>query len=148
MILTRRPAQPSDMDFARDVHHRAYRDVVVRQFGPWDETAQGRWFNDDWRGHLFEIVICDGNSCGYLSSEERPDSISVREIVLAPEFQGQGIGTSILKEIIERASGSGRPILLRTQHQNRALNLYLRLGFREIQKTDTHTYLEWVSQRS
>jgi hypothetical protein len=27
-----------DCETARSVHHRVYRDVVVRQFGAWDES--------------------------------------------------------------------------------------------------------------
>jgi ribosomal protein S18 acetylase RimI-like enzyme len=77
--------------------------------------------------------------------EERADSIGVREIVVMPEFQRRGIGTSILMETIDRASKSGRRVLIGALHRNRALNLYRRLGFRESEKTATHTCLEWTS---
>jgi hypothetical protein len=31
MKITRRPATDSDRDFAREAHHKAYRDVVTRR---------------------------------------------------------------------------------------------------------------------
>ena len=40
MLLERRPATSSDTEFARISHHAAYRDVVRRQFGAWDEALQ------------------------------------------------------------------------------------------------------------
>ena len=40
MLLERRPATSNDTEFARISYHAAYRDVVCRQFGAWDEALQ------------------------------------------------------------------------------------------------------------
>lgn len=48
MKLEMRAAQEGDMEFARLAHHAAYRDVVERQFGPWDEASQDDFFAADW----------------------------------------------------------------------------------------------------
>lgn len=143
MRLTRRPARASDTNFARDVHHQAYRDVVERQFGRWNEAAQDRLFAADWEPAAFEIVEWEGTACGYLRVEDRADDIHVREIVLRPDFQGRGIGSALLREAIERARARGVPVRLGTFHQNRALALYRRLGFRETGRTANHVLLEW-----
>lgn len=57
MKLTTRPAPESDTGFAREVHHCAYREVVERQFGPWVEEQQDRYFEGDWTTSAFEIVF-------------------------------------------------------------------------------------------
>ncbi len=145
MELKRRPARGSDTGFARKVHHRAYHEVVEQQFGPWIEEQQDRYFEGDWAGGAFEIVLCDGTACGYVCIEDRDDDIHVRELVLLPEYQGRGIGSSILREVMDRARARRVPVRLGTQHKNRALNLYRRLGFREIGRTETHILLEWRS---
>lgn len=44
MKLEMRAAQEGDREFARLAHHAAYRDVVERQFGPWDEASQDDFF--------------------------------------------------------------------------------------------------------
>ena len=142
MHVTRRPALETDADFARRVHHRAYREVVERQFGLWDEAQQDRFFDGDWRAGGFEIVLCDGVPCGYLCVEDRPDDVHVREIVLLPEFQGRGIGSRLLSDVIAHARQRGVPVRLGTHHQNRAQRLYRRLGFREIGRTGTHLLFE------
>jgi GNAT superfamily N-acetyltransferase len=142
MKITRRAATELDTEFARLVHHRAYRDVVERQFGGWNEHDQDRFFAGDWRDAQFEIILADSVPCGYTCIEERAHDVHVRELVLLPEFQGQGIGTSILREVLECARARRVPVHLGTFHQNRALNLYRRLGFSETGRTDTHVVLE------
>src|SRR5947209_1183088 len=128
MEVTRRPALETDTDFARLVHHQAYRDVSERQFGPWNEKEQDEYFNGDWNPAAFDIVLCDGIPCGYMHVEDRDHDIHVDELVLLSEFQGQGIGSSLLREVMERASRRGVPVGLQTFRVNRALNLYDRLG--------------------
>ena len=107
MILERRTATSSDTEFARGAHHAAYRDVVSRQFGEWDEALQDRLFEEKWIPDKFEIVLCDGNRCGFLSIEDHPDHIYVNEIVISPQFQGRGIGSRLLNEEMQRGLRSG-----------------------------------------
>jgi hypothetical protein len=44
--LQRRLASLADAEFGRNVHHRAYRDVVEQQFGAWNTAAQDAFFRD------------------------------------------------------------------------------------------------------
>jgi ribosomal protein S18 acetylase RimI-like enzyme len=143
MEVSRRVALPSDTEFARTVHHRAYRDVVERQFGAWDNTLQDTFFAGDWAHGGFDILLCDGGTCGYVCVEEHAEHVLVREIVVAPEFQGRGIGTTVLRQVMERARALGVPVVLGALHLNRAADLYRRLGFRENGRSATHTGFEW-----
>jgi GNAT superfamily N-acetyltransferase len=89
-----RPATEGDPEFAREAHHLASREVSEAQFGPWDETAQDRFFASDWRDAAHEIVLADGVPCGYVCIEDRAQDLHVREIVIHPAFQRRGIGRS------------------------------------------------------
>src|SRR2546430_6228920 len=143
MNISRRPAAIDDTDFARSVHHRAYRDVIERQYGPWDESTQDKLFDAAWSGAEHEIVLCDDARCGYTSIENRDDAIYLHELVIDPDFQGRGIGTHILQSVIKHAIFRGVPVRLRTQVTNRAANLYRRMGFQETTRTASHVFLEW-----
>jgi ribosomal protein S18 acetylase RimI-like enzyme len=143
MEIGRRPATETDRDLARRVHHEAYRDAVERQFGRWVEAEQDRFFAAAWVAARHEIVLCDGQPCGYVCVEECADDVHVRELVIMPEFQGRGIGTALLGEALERARGRGVPVRLGTFHHNRAAELYRRLGFREVGRTRSHILMEW-----
>jgi GNAT superfamily N-acetyltransferase len=144
MRLTTRAATDSDTAFAREAHHGAYRDVVLAQFVAWDEAEQDRYFDNDWRDATFDVILCDDTLCGYAAVEYRADDVHVRELVIHPRWQNQGIGTAFLKRVMESAAQKGLPVRLGTFHQNRALKLYQRLGFREIGQTETHVLLEWL----
>ncbi len=143
MILERRPATSSDTEFARTTHHAAYRDVVSRQFGAWDEALQDRLFEEKWRPNQFEIVLRDGNPCGFLSIEDRPDHISVSEIVIAPQFQRRGIGSRLFNKEMQRGREAKSPLRLQVLRENRAIELYRRLGFKECGTTETHICMIW-----
>jgi ribosomal protein S18 acetylase RimI-like enzyme len=141
--ITMRPATDKDTGFARDVHHRAYHDTVVAQFGEWDGDKQDRFFESDWSNPGFEIIDYDGQPCGYTRIESLPEEIKAHELVLLPDFQGRGIGTSFLRELQARATEQGVPVRLGVLQANRAAELYARLGFKVVGKTDTHTEMEW-----
>jgi ribosomal protein S18 acetylase RimI-like enzyme len=144
MAIATRPAIDDDCLFARVVHHQALHDVVVRQFGPWNEQAQDTFFIEDWKlGHV-HIILCDGMPCGYTAVDEYPDFIALREIHVLPKHQNRGIGSTVLREILDRARTRRVPVKLGTCHVNhRAAALYHRLGFRDTGQTETHRLMQW-----
>jgi broad specificity phosphatase PhoE/L-amino acid N-acyltransferase YncA len=141
--IVRRPATDADRAFAQRTHHLAYRDVVERQFGAWVDAQQDRFFALGWAAMPHEIVMSDGVPCGYVCVEDRATDVHVRELVLAPDYQGRGIGSAVLESVLQRARARRVPVRLATHHANRAANLYQRMGFRQIGSTDTHHLFEW-----
>ena len=137
--ITRRPATSEDTTWARGVHHAAVRETVESQFGHWDEDQQDRFFANDWTGGDFEIIELDGVPCGFVCIEDRAGDVHVRELDIDPAFQRRGIGTAVLNAAVERARRRRVPVVLGTLHENRAADLYRRLGFIETGTTETHT---------
>lgn len=137
--IARRAAVLADAEWARQTHHAAVRAVVERQFGMWDEAQQDRFFEAEWLDGDFQVIERDGVACGYVCSEERTTDLHVRELVIAPAFQGQGVGTAVITAAIEAARERHVPVVLGTLHENMAANLYRRLGFVKVGRTDTHT---------
>ena len=143
MNVTTRPGTKGDLDFARNAHHSAYRDVVVRQWGRWDEDLQDRFFDRDWGDARFDVILVGETVCGYTSIEDRADAVHVRELVLLPEYQGRGIGSALLRSVIARAKTERKLVRQRSCIENhRARSLYERHGFREIDREETHILLE------
>jgi ribosomal protein S18 acetylase RimI-like enzyme len=140
--ISLRPATATDTHVARVIHHRAVRDVVMRQFGTWDEAAQDRFFDNTWNPEHFEIVEYSGNACGYFRREHHQTYIEIHEINIDPACQGQGIGTRILMDALADADQLGLPVVLQTLHLNRAAGLYQRLGFGEVGRTATHIRMQ------
>ena len=138
-----RQAQESDRALAQEAHHAAYQEVVERQFGVWDESAQDRFFLAEWNPSKQEVIVVDGQSCGYWVVERRAADFHLRELVIHPRFQGRGVGTWLVRRLQREATAAGLPVRLGTFHTNRAAVLYRRLGFEEIGSTDTHVLMEW-----
>jgi GNAT superfamily N-acetyltransferase len=143
MEIEIRQATDADTEFARETHHAAYRDVVERQFGAWDEARQDAFFAEAWKPSHHGIISVDGVRCGYWAVEDRGADIHVRELVIHPSHQGRGLGTALLRGLQRQAQDRDIPIRLGTFHENYARRLYARLGFRELDSTATHVLMEW-----
>ena len=143
-MYTKRKALPSDTDFARQTHHAAYRDVVMRQFGSFDEKTQDKYFAESWKLGNQEILLKDDKKVGYCSIEYLPNEIIIQQLTILPEFQSQGIGSELLTDVLKEAKIKGTPVKLQVLKKNRAKNLYEKLGFKEIGTTDTHFKMEFI----
>jgi ribosomal protein S18 acetylase RimI-like enzyme len=138
-----RPADKEDYEFVHKAHHASYYDVVIRQFGKWEIKTQDKFFESSWKKFPYEIILIKGKQCGYLSIEETNNLVILHELVLLPEFQGQGIGSTILSEFITKAKKNNTKITLQVLKKNSAQELYRRLGFMDIGETDTHFKMEY-----
>ena len=68
----------------------------------------------------------------------------VRTLVIHPQFQNHGIGTAFLRNVCDQAAARGVAVRLGVFHENRAIALYKRLGFREFDRTETHVLMQWT----
>ena len=87
--------------------------------------------------------MVDGNAVGIYSVAEYPDHIFLSELQISPEYQGKGLGTKIMKEQMQYAKKRDLALRLQVLQENRAQELYLRLGFLVIENTNTHVKMEW-----
>ncbi len=142
-----RPAGPGDRPFVERLHGAAYHDVVVEQFGGWDEQRQQGFFDEKWRTEQFEIVLADGDPVGAISVSIEPDHVHLNEMLVLPEHQGQGIGTSLLERVEANARERRLPVRLRVLHLNRARHLYERHGFEVTGRTETHLLMRADTSR-
>jgi ribosomal protein S18 acetylase RimI-like enzyme len=137
-----RPAVTGDYDVAKRLHHIAYRDVVVRQFGSWDESRQDALFDAGWSADLFVFIRSGATDIGYTRIARESDAVSIMEIVIHPDHQHKGIGTAVLTEEIHAAQCRRVPVRLRVLRENQARHLYARLGFLEYGRTQTHFLMQ------
>jgi ribosomal protein S18 acetylase RimI-like enzyme len=141
-IVERRQANASDEQFMRKLHKAAYYDVIVRQFGGWDDELQASLFSKKWRPEQFEILELDGQPIGCIRIEDRSDEVFLAEIQILPDFQSRGIGREVIQGEVARAHKMKKPIRLQVLKKNeRARALYERLGFGLCGTTDRHFIL-------
>ena len=79
------------------------------------------------------VIVLDGVDVGRLDVQEDDDEIFLALIELAPEHQGRGVGSRLIRDVLDRADG--KPVVLSVLAVNhRAYRLYRRLGFTEISR--------------
>jgi ribosomal protein S18 acetylase RimI-like enzyme len=78
------------------------------------------------------IVECDGQAVGVIKVLQDGTTWTIEQFQIAPEHQGRGLGTTVLRAVIADARASGALLRLSVLKQNPAARLYARLGFRTL----------------
>lgn len=138
-------AGPDDRDWVYQLKKNAYQAVVEQQFGVWDEQWQQEHFRNRWNPAITRIIIVNGERVGLLAFEEREQYMWIDEIVLIRAWRGKGIGNQILRGLLSEARTTAKPLRLQVLRDNvDAQRLYGRLGFEQIDSSDTHLVMEAV----
>ena len=65
------------------------------------------------------------------------------DIALLPEYRNKGIGTAILRDLMDKARQEDLPLVLRVEFFNPAIRLYQRFGFVKTREVNS-VYQEMV----
>ena len=87
------------------------------------------------------IILVNGEDAGLstFSVDENNDG-RIGLFAILPEFQGQGIGTQVLQDII--SDNPNKRLYLKVYKENPARHLYERAGFKLYGETITHYLYE------
>ncbi len=137
-----RKADSSDYDFVFNLNKAVYTDYIDYVFGGWDETFQRQFCDNRFKSGI-QIISVDGNDIGVLELIEKPGQIYLEEIQIDPGFQGRGLGTQIIKDIMDKAFESNCTVgLMVLKINDKAKRLYEGLGFTLMGETKTHYMME------
>ena len=133
-----RPVGPGDEELLRRVYAstREQELAVV----PWDDStkdaflraqfdAQDRWYREHYAEASYEVVLIDGEPGGRLYVHRGEHEIRIVDIALLPEHRGNGVGTSLLRDVLAEADAAGKRVTIHVERLNPALRVYERLGF-------------------
>jgi GNAT superfamily N-acetyltransferase len=108
------------------------------------ERTSGNWIpepRDNFRPEVHRIIQCDGIEIGCVALIEEPDALMLEKLYILPTYQRGGIGTSLLRRLVERAHASEKPIHLRVLRVNPARQLYERNGFKVNRSSDERHFM-------
>jgi len=151
-MITLRPITPEDQGFLYQVY-ASTREEELAPLG-WDEAqqeaflemqfrAQHTFYQGQFRGAQFDIVLLNKEPIGRLYVDRREDEIRIVDIALLPAHRNRGIGSALLRDILAEGQRDGLPVRIHVEYFNRALHLYERLGFRQISETGVYYLMEW-----
>ena len=150
--ITFRPITPDDEDFLFGLYASTRKEELA--LTNWTETekeaflrqqfnAQHQFYMQQFTKAKFDILLVDNKPAGRLYVDRREDEIRLIDIALLPEYRNKGIGTSLLTELLGEAKKINKPLRIHVEKYNPALNLYQRLGFKEINDAGVYYLMEW-----
>ena len=126
MRINFRQITAGDLEFLWRLHNSALTDYVARTWS-WNEDRQRLDFIEKFNPAEGVIVVVDNSDAGFLRTIERENETVLVSIRLLPEFQNRGVGTKIIKNLLNETKNSVRLQVLKI---NPARRLYERLGFK------------------
>jgi ribosomal protein S18 acetylase RimI-like enzyme len=96
-------------------------------------------YADTW----FDVIEQNGVPAGRLYLQEVSGQFRIIDIVMMPEWRGKGVGTAILKALMETARAAGKDIDIFVEKFNPALAWYRRLGFEEFEDMEVYLEMRW-----
>jgi len=132
-----RPATDKDGDWIYRLKVMTLKAYVAQTWG-WDEAYQRERFRQRFDPSSYQIVVVDGQEVGVIQVEWRETEVFLGNIQIAPECQGRGLGSSLIRDVLAEAESVRLPIVLQVLKVNPARRLYERLGFVITEETATH----------
>jgi ribosomal protein S18 acetylase RimI-like enzyme len=141
MPITLRDAVPEDKPLLFELYasSRAQEMALV----PWSveqRTAFLRMQYDAQTTHYrqafpeatFSVILRDGTPVGRLYVRRAENEIRILDITILPEVRNQGIGSTVLNDLLREAEQSNKNVLIYVETFNPGLGLFERVGFKRI----------------
>ncbi|PWK60650.1 GNAT family N-acetyltransferase [Roseicyclus mahoneyensis] len=104
---------------------------------------QDRHYQVTFPDAIRRIITQGAVDIGRLYVQRQDACLRIIDFSLLPEARGRGIGTDILRSLMNEAHGGKVPVRLNVERASPALRLYLRHGFTPTGQTGHHVALEW-----
>lgn len=150
--LSQRPTTEEDIPFLRDLYCTS-RDYEVlssglpeHQFTPFLQqqfSLQHQYYSDVYSADAFNVIEYFGKAVGRLYCEHADKDIRLIDITLVRELRNVGVGSYLIRRLMQRADDVLAKVSLHVLPENPALNLYLKLGFKQIGQNGNHLYMEY-----
>jgi GNAT superfamily N-acetyltransferase len=150
---TVRPATPDDVDFLCHVlyltHLQDHPECAAQPEKDWAESLRAAHTHDlqgKVKASTLYVIQAGTERVGRLRVVRTTERHELAGIQIVPDYQGQGIGTSIITTILQEASERAIPVELRVNKDNAdAERLYTRLGFRRCGEEGNDYWMTTVS---
>lgn len=146
-----RPAQADDQDFLYRLYASTRPEVSEFGWPPEQQEAflrmqfhaQQRWYQTAYPAAQHSIITAEQEPIGRVLVSRENQSATLVDISILPQYRRQGIGGTIIGELIRQSSSQGEILKLQVLRTNPAQQLYLRLGF--LQTGEDAMYLQMAT---
>lgn len=149
--FTLRVVDADDVTFLQEVYASTRADELTQL--PWNEaqrsafirmqfTAQRQHYLKHYPNARQELILLGEQPIGRLYVNRGEQEIHIIDITVLPEHRGRGIGSSLIKSLIEEATEARKSTTVYVEGFNPSRRLFERLGFEEIETDGVNLLLE------
>jgi len=131
-------ASTREAEMARLPWNAKEKEVFLRQ----QLAAQSAHYRAYHPDASFDIIVRAGEAVGRLYVDRQERMIHILDLTLLPSARGQGIGSTLLKELTAEGNETGVPTRIYVEAASPALNLCQRLGFVTIGQDGAYCLME------
>lgn len=148
-----RPVTPEDDEFLLAVYAGTREEELAQVewaegqkevFVRWQFEMQRREYETRFPDASYEVILVDGRPAGRIWVGTDNEQIRLLDIALLQEFQNRGVGTLLLRKLMDEAARANKVL----RHMvfvlnNDAHRFYERLGFVIIEELGAYKHMEW-----
>ena len=150
--ITLRPITTDDEPFLLELY--AGTRLTELELIPWDENqkrafirmqfdARQKQYGETYPSAESSMILQRGEPIGTLVVARRDREIVLVDIALLPQHRNAGIGTHLVKALLEEATVAGKTVRLRVLAGNPAVRMYERVGFRKTNDNGAYLEMNW-----
>lgn len=150
--ITLRPVDSGDYDFLVEVYASTRAEELA--LVPWtleqqqvfvrsQFAAQQDHYAKKYPAASHDVIMWDDRPVGRLYVARLDQEIRIIDITLLPAERNAGIGSYLIKRLLDEAKRSGRVMRIYVEEFNPSLRLFERLGFSPSEQQGIHLLLQW-----
>lgn len=151
-----RPATEADDEFLLTVYASTRAEELARV--PWTQeqkdaflrmqfTAQKRHYAAEYPHASHDIIAVDGEPVGRIYLDRRGEGFHILDITVLSQRRNAGIGSRLLRRVLEEARQAGRQVTIYVESFNPSLRLFQRLGFQKAEEKGFQLLMRWQPVR-
>jgi N-acetylglutamate synthase-like GNAT family acetyltransferase len=126
--ITMRQAVQTDQEHLADLRALVLYDDLTR-LGRYDDVKVRERFRNTFDAAQTQIIELEGSMVGCVALKPKSEAFLLEHFYIHPDYQGQRIGTQVLKMLLEQDEVQGKRVVLNVLQGSSARRLYERFGF-------------------
>jgi ribosomal protein S18 acetylase RimI-like enzyme len=150
--LTFRRITDADLPFLARVYASTRTEELA--VTPWSDQQKAAFLEQQFRAqhaHYQQyypkadwlVTMLRGEDIGRLYIERGPSEHCIIDIAWLPAHRGNGLGTAMLRDLMDEAAACGKAVSIHVEKYNPAMRLYRRLGFVTEEDKGVYDLMRW-----
>lgn len=131
-----RSCSDADLAWLDSVHTWCMKEHVERHY-----VWKPQLFKENFEAKDYTVIQVAGEDVGFFKLIYESEQFYLADLMIAPDYQGSGIGGEVLDHLIAR----GSPVYLQVLKSSPAIRLYQKKGFRVTKETEHHLQMKLES---